>query len=106
MTKRIEYIDCLRGTTMIFVVFTHVAGIVFNWTEAGQCRINDVMLLVRMPLFFFVMGLFAYLPFKEGWHSTLKHRIKNRFLCQLFPTIIISYIYIYIYWEIRSKISL
>lgn len=97
MKNRIEYIDCLRGTTMIFVVFSHVAFTIFFWGKPGICPVNDIVNLLIMPLFFFIMGIFAYLPVKDGWQSTLKRRIKNRLLCQLFPTVIISLIYISVY---------
>lgn len=54
--KRVEYIDCLRGVTMLLVVIWHVYDFVLN----TSCTFLDVLSAVRMPLFFFVSGLFVH----------------------------------------------
>lgn len=53
-TKRIEYIDALRGFTMILVVFSHV-----EMTSLGfetPTFLNSMFMSFRMPLFFFISG--------------------------------------------------
>lgn len=52
----IEYIDSLRGLTIILVVFSHVSLFLLG----SNCPSNDVFLLFRMPLFFFISGYMAY----------------------------------------------
>lgn len=46
--NRIEYIDAMRGFTMILVVFSHVCTLTFV-TESVT---NNIFILFRMPLFF------------------------------------------------------
>lgn len=56
-TQRIEYIDALRGFTMILVVMTHVSNFCL-------CSYNSsysiIMTQFRMPLFFFISGFVFY----------------------------------------------
>ncbi len=78
--KRIEYVDCLRGVTMIMVVFSHVLNSCFS--VKGNVAIWDVVGIVQMPLFFFVSGLFSQMFM--SWKSFGK-----RLLYVLWPTIAI-----------------
>lgn len=58
-TKRIEYIDALRGFTMILVVLQHVAT--FGWElPLGAPNIHTYLAQIRMPLFFFISGFVLY----------------------------------------------
>ena len=53
--ERIQYIDALRGFTMILVVFYHVSQ--FCWHVCGKgISIQDFLVQVRMPMFFFISG--------------------------------------------------
>ena len=56
--KRIEYLDALRGFTMLLVVMTHVSGLVFG--VYGKGNYHQYFLQFRMPLFFFVSGFVFY----------------------------------------------
>ena len=59
--KRIEYLDALRGFTMILVVIHHVYNYTFGFNEeqiAGSY--NYIFQLFHMPLFFFVAGFVFY----------------------------------------------
>ena len=56
---RIAYIDCLRGFTMLLVIWNHVADMSFGlglsdsfWTQ--------LFISFRMPMFFFISGFIAY----------------------------------------------
>ena len=93
-TKRIEYIDALRGFTMILVVFSHIIGRTFC-LESSFC--NAVFISFRMPLFFFISGFIGYKA-NIVWN---KHKcyemIKKRVMTQLFPTLVLSLIYTYAY---------
>ncbi len=61
MTKsnRIEWLDAMRGFTMILVVAYHVAHISFGVTDKFS-SVQPLLVLFRMPLFFFVSGFLAY----------------------------------------------
>ena len=80
-TKRIEYIDAMRGFTMILVVFAHVCHFCLGDSRMGY---NAVFILFRLPCFFMISGwLFesvAQRPFKEV--------AKHKAMVQLLPTFI------------------
>lgn len=59
MSKRIEYIDALRGFTMILVVFAHVETMGF-FHFSYFSPVGKFFQLFRMPLFFFISGFIAY----------------------------------------------
>lgn len=52
-TKRIEYLDAMRGFTMFLVVLTHVPGFVLG---LDPLLYEKLFTPFRMPLFFFVSG--------------------------------------------------
>ena len=56
---RLEWLDALRGFTMILVVANHVAGMGFGeeWKHSSAI---PFLILFRMPLFFFVSGFLSY----------------------------------------------
>ena len=56
---RIEYIDALRGFTMILVVFQHIATFCWHINSKG-ISVHDFLLQVRMPMFFFISGFVLY----------------------------------------------
>lgn len=59
--KRIEYLDALRGFTMILVVINHVYNYTFGFNETQLAgSYNYIFQLFRMPLFFFVAGFVLY----------------------------------------------
>ena len=52
-TGRIEYIDAMRGMTMILVVYSHVCNYCLGDKTMG---FNDIFFLFRLPCFFFISG--------------------------------------------------
>lgn len=54
VTKRIEYIDLMKGVCIILVVLLH-SGITFS---AEYDYVNSMLRVLRMPLYFFLSGLF------------------------------------------------
>ena len=60
---RMEWLDALRGFTMILVVAYHVAQFGFGESEKISASL-PFLVLFRMPLFFFVSGFLAY---KATW---------------------------------------
>ena len=56
---RIEWLDAMRGFTMLLVVAYHVAQFGFSENEKTSAAL-PFLVLFRMPLFFFVSGFLAY----------------------------------------------
>lgn len=71
-TGRIEFIDAMRGFTMILVVLQHVAT--FTWNVFGYVpSIHDYFVQFRMPMFFFISG---FVLFKHGVTWDFKQVVK------------------------------
>lgn len=95
--KRIEYIDALRGLTMILVVFSHVEMTSFGFET--PTFINSLFMSFRMPLFFWVSGFIAYRANIEWNWSTWWIMSKKKILIQLIPTFTFGLIYAYAYFN-------
>ena len=93
-TKRIEWIDALRGFTMILVVLTHVESFSFEMSESF---INDIFVSFRMPLFFFISGFIGYKANVEWTGKTWWTLTRKKMLVQLVPTFAFGLIYAYTY---------
>lgn len=85
--KRLEWIDCMRGITMLLVVYGH--SILPLGLDDFNC-FNDILCNFRMPLFFFVSGFFAYRVFDR---ASFNSKIKKRIYDQLFPTLFMLVLY-------------
>ena len=57
MSKRLEYIDALRGLAILLVVFMHVPQYGFGQSIGGYYM--EMATLLAVPLFFFISGLFV-----------------------------------------------
>lgn len=93
--KRIEYIDALRGVTMILVVFSHVELTSFGIDN--PTFINNLFMSFRMPLFFWVSGYIAYKASIEWNLKTWWQMSKKKAAVQLIPTFIFGLIFAYAY---------
>ena len=84
-TKRIGYIDAMRGFTMILVVYSHICSLCLGDMWMGW---NDVFFLFRLPCFFFISGwLFEHVGCQ--WDTiTIKQTIRHKFMVQIVPTLI------------------
>lgn len=83
--ERIEYIDAMRGFTMILVVYSHVCMFCFG---DYFMAFNKVLFLLRLPCFFFISG---WLFYKVGriWDTlTVRQVISHKFMVQIVPTVI------------------
>lgn len=88
-TKRIGYIDALRGMAMILVVYFHISAYGFSSYVMGY---NDIIERFRMPLFFFISGwLFKYID-----RPTIEI-IKQKFMVQIVPTAFFLLLYLYVF---------
>ena len=56
---RLEWLDSLRGFTMILVVANHVLGLGLGMSPKVSSSMQ-FLVMFRMPLFFFVSGFLAY----------------------------------------------
>lgn len=96
-TKRIEYIDALRGFTMILVVFSHIEGILF---KDSYSLVIQVFMSFYMPLFFFISGFISYKAniawTKQVWWTMSKKKL----MIQLLPTLFFGLIYTYAYMHV------
>lgn len=92
---RMEWLDAMRGFTMIFVVAYHVCTNGFGEEEKSSMAL-PLLVLFRMPLFFFISG---FLAFKSDFCWTkgrLGMMIWKKVRIQLIPTIIFLFIAIII----------
>ena len=109
MTKRIGYIDAMRGFTMILVVYSHVCNFCLG---DRNMAFNDVLFLFRLPCFFFISGwLFqgtwgkgtvpcvsstadytGTVPHTSGSDLSVWSIIKKKFMVQIVPTLIFLFL--------------
>ncbi len=88
---RLEWLDALRGFTMILVVANHVAGMGFGETWKGSSCM-PFLVLFRMPLFFFVSGFLAY-RVSQIWNlPNLGSLIWKKVKVQTIPTIVFFFL--------------
>ena len=93
LTKRLSWLDALRGFTMILVVAYHVAQISFHETEKTSAAL-PFLVLMRMPLFFFVSGFLAY---KADFSWTVPNALRltwKKFKVQVIPTLVFMVIFV------------
>ena len=101
-TKRIEYIDAMRGFTMILVVYSHLAFFSFGDDAMGY---NDIFMRFRMPVFFFISG-WVFFKAQRIWDwTTVKQILKKKFMVQIIPFAVFFLLYMYVF-DILSVDSL
>jgi len=83
--ERIQYIDAMRGFTMILVIYSHVC--VFCFKEYF-IAFNDVLFLLRLPCFFMISGWLFYKATRIWDKATIQQVIHNKFMVQIIPTFI------------------
>jgi fucose 4-O-acetylase-like acetyltransferase len=97
--KRIEYLDALRGFTMILVVINHVALVDFGVNVYSDNTFHAYLQQFRMPLFFFVSGFVFY---KKDFIWNFVNSLK--FIKKKIPVQIISpFIFLLFFIIIRDK---
>lgn len=94
MTKRIEYIDAMRGFTMLLVVMFHI-----EWTFGGDgdYGYNEFIEVFRMPLFFFISGWVFYKTDRLWKMSSIKSILYKKFMVQIIPFSIFLLLFLYIF---------
>ena len=90
---RIEWLDAMRGFTMLLVVAYHVAQFGFGENEKTSAAL-PFLVLFRMPLFFFVSGFLAYKTnFVWNLRNTLP-LVGKKLHVQIIPAVIFLCIFI------------
>lgn len=84
---RLEWLDALRGFTMILVVAYHVAEMGFgeSWRHSSSM---PFLVLFRMPLFFFVSGFLAYKASQVWTARNFGTLVWKKIKVQTIPTIV------------------
>lgn len=83
---RLEWLDALRGFTMIMVVAYHVCQQTFLLDSRASSSM-PFLVLFRMPLFFFVSGFLAYKASLVWNLPTLGSLMAKKLRVQLVPTV-------------------
>lgn len=79
--QRIEYIDAMRGFTMILVVYSHICHFCLGDSLLG---FNGTFFLFRLPCFFFISGwLFEPVSLRP-----FRQIARKKFMVQIVPTFI------------------
>ena len=79
--QRIEYIDAMRGFTMILVVYSHVCHFCLGDSLLG---FNGTFFLFRLPCFFFISGWL----FEPVSRKPFRQIARKKFMVQIVPTFI------------------
>lgn len=79
--QRIEYIDAMRGFTMILVVYSHICHFCLGDSLLG---FNATFFLFRLPCFFFISG-WLFEPVSRRPFRQIAHK---KFMVQIVPTFI------------------
>lgn len=82
MTKqRIEYVDAMRGFTMILVVYSHICHFCLGDSLLG---FNAIFFLFRLPCFFMLSGWLFESVARRSFMANARHK----FMVQIVPTFI------------------
>lgn len=83
--RRIEYIDAMRGFTMILVVYSHICNYCLGSRTMG---FNDVFFLFRLPCFFFISGWLFEKPGRQWSAAVIGTVMRHKFMVLIVPTFI------------------
>ncbi len=86
VTKRIEYIDALRGFTMYLVVFAHIWTFGYH-VENRPDTFASILVNFFLVLFFFISGFVAYKKDRSWTLSDVACMLKNKAVQLLIPAI-------------------
>lgn len=93
--KRIEYLDALRGFTMLLVIFGHITLFSFNLSP-DYSILCTLLYQFHMPLFFFISGFLAYNPKIIWTGNTWISATKKKLRVQIVPTLIFGLLFTYL----------
>lgn len=91
--KRLEYIDAMRGFTMLLVVLGHVIMYSYHESEETIVTFNQAIICFHMPLFFFISGFVFYKATRVwNWETVCKF-LSKKMMILIFPTLFFLIIY-------------
>lgn len=94
---RYEWLDALRGFTMIMVVANHVSSVGFEQNLKYSSSLS-FLLLFRMPLFFFISGFLAYKA-AQVWNArALGQLVLKKLKVQIIPTLVFFVLFNAMIW--------
>lgn len=88
INSRLEYIDVLRGITMILVVYMHCELYTLGIDTAEGTPLAAILYALRMPMFFFISGFIAYKDISFWNFTNYLKRLSNKSKVQLIPTFV------------------
>ncbi|MBQ0141669.1 MAG: acyltransferase [Prevotellaceae bacterium] len=86
-SSRLEWLDAMRGFTMILVVMYHV-GLQGFAEDFKQSSSMPFLVLFRMPLFFFISGFLSYKANADWSFSGFCSMMFKKIRIQIIPTIV------------------
>lgn len=87
-TKRIEYIDALRGFSMYLVVYSHIWT--FGYHADRKNSFAYILLNFFLVLFFFVSGFVAFKKNQEWSLSAISKNLKKKAVQLLIPSVVFT----------------
>lgn len=94
--SRVNYIDALRGLSMILVVLAHV--FLFEMPQHWDgSPLSAVLMTFRMPLFFFVSGYFGYKPMQKWTNAVVGDILTRKFRAQIICTLVFYTIFQFVH---------
>lgn len=96
--QRLEWLDAMRGFTMILVVAYHVGQMCFGMNLKTSTSM-PLIVLFRMPLFFFVSGFLAWKADMVWTRRRLGTMIWKKFKIQVIPTVV----FLVVFLVVRAK---
>ena len=84
---RLEWLDAMRGFTMILVVANHVSQTGFMQAVKFSSSLS-FLILFRMPLFFFISGFLAYKASQVWDIPNLFRLVGKKLRIQIIPTVV------------------
>lgn len=92
--NRIEYIDALRGITMILVVYHHIT---FWSLDNVNMAYNEIFVRFRMPTFFFISGWLFYKVDRIWNKDTVCSILRKKFMVQIIPFLFFMLLFMYLF---------
>lgn len=83
-TKRIEYIDALRGFTMFLVVYSHIWT--FGYHADSTTSFSHILTNFFLVLFFFISGFVAWKKDYNWNFRNVTSMLKNKFIRLVIPS--------------------
>lgn len=97
--QRMEWLDAMRGFTMLLVVAYHVAQNGFGESEKLSLSLS-LQVLFRMPLFFFVSGFLAYRPTWRWTPRSFASLTWKKVKVQVLPALVFLCVFIVVRWKL------